>query len=70
MVVDLFSADWVSSTIRWTLTLGTAGCQVPAVGMGQMRPREDPGASREGKGLLSEMEWVHAVVMDFLFCER
>ena len=28
--------------------------------MGQMRPRdmEDPGASREGEGLLSGLEWV------------
>ena len=36
--------------------LGTACCRVPLVGMIQMRPREDPGASREGKGMLSEME--------------
>ena len=35
-----------------------AGYLVLAVGMGQIRPREDPGALRKGEGLLSEMEWV------------
>ena len=39
-------------------TLGTAGCQVPVVGMGQIRPRDYPVALREGEGLLSEIEWM------------
>ena len=39
-----FFADWMSST--------KAGCQVLTVGMGQMSHREDPGALREGEGLL------------------
>ena len=46
------------STIRLILTLRMAGCLVLSVDMGQMRPRKDCGALKEGEGFLSEIEWV------------
>ena len=58
VIFVLLAVAWLMMMAGDGLASKHTGCQFIAVRMGQMRPRKDHGASREGEGLLLEMEWV------------